>query len=927
MADILIGLGGTGGRILKAFRQRLWTEFSNEARKSLPIGFIYVDATSAVLNPNDYSCQTIHGNCSLHFDEFVDIGIRGNIDYIFEHSEYYKNLSGILGDINKTRNTIGLLGTGTNQKRRAGRIMFAANIDAYLGKLTEVIHKVRSIGCGEKINIHIFTGLAGGTGSGSIIDVIAQTRKWFFDKGMNESTEFRITVFCQLPEKMPNPCWDAGRYKANGYAALLELNNLLTSHFNHEMNTMTCNPCYDVSSQIDFARLNLSNKQPTQENIDNGYIPEELKIAQGLFLYSNQNDSGQIIMNPEDLAKMVADFVYAKIFVSNVQLRAIFSNIYHFESIFREESDLIEGDDELTLPLPIRTRAIGSFGIKRIVVPESDLQDHITHLLLIKSLLQLKYNNWNTATGYSDEPNCFDAAAFLENESLKSDWKIDTDHLLLKKYILETDTHEGWSEEDFSIYWDTRIDIWAGAAKKDKKPFHKLMELCEDEYAHKFRQTGVESFYTPKSRFINADYATCISNNIEEYLFKTWEDGILSLHDISLIISQLNKEIHNTSIYYTDNIIPNLEAKCKKYEQEIYDIIGEYTHANILKSVFLFNNLYRRAVILIKLLYQAKTELIATRLFAQPLAQTLESQLCDFHKRITTIGENIEHLIHHTQTRIIANSLENKNDEIENLKLRPIIKLYDYNKLMQLENKIICDKYQVDSISHIVRNSIIEVPKDIKHFLSSYSNHEIILTTLYKKIYESAQSFHDRQCFKAEDKVLGTTIFEQLAGKYGYNENALVKFAEQVIANGVFTEINMNEILLKDANNESPEVGVNILFKHILVNLPTINNPELLKFAELLKNGFEKAVPGNTPVTINTGNKSNEITVIIIINGYPMRAISSLKALRDAYNKLLTQNPDNDILLLTEGKNEDFNDLFISPRKTPDNIRGYKTRC
>ena len=73
MADILIGLGGTGGKILKAFRQRLWTEYDSSQRKNLPIEFIYVDSDRAMLDASDISYQTIHGNCVFETREFVDI--------------------------------------------------------------------------------------------------------------------------------------------------------------------------------------------------------------------------------------------------------------------------------------------------------------------------------------------------------------------------------------------------------------------------------------------------------------------------------------------------------------------------------------------------------------------------------------------------------------------------------------------------------------------------------------------------------------------------------------------------------------------------------------------------------------------------------------------------------------------------------------
>lgn len=37
---ILIGLGGTGGKVLKAFRKRLYQEYNDDERAKLPIAFL-----------------------------------------------------------------------------------------------------------------------------------------------------------------------------------------------------------------------------------------------------------------------------------------------------------------------------------------------------------------------------------------------------------------------------------------------------------------------------------------------------------------------------------------------------------------------------------------------------------------------------------------------------------------------------------------------------------------------------------------------------------------------------------------------------------------------------------------------------------------------------------------------------------------------
>lgn len=50
---IIIGLGGTGGKIIKAFRKRLYQDYSPEEREKLPIGFVYVDSSMEMMNPQD----------------------------------------------------------------------------------------------------------------------------------------------------------------------------------------------------------------------------------------------------------------------------------------------------------------------------------------------------------------------------------------------------------------------------------------------------------------------------------------------------------------------------------------------------------------------------------------------------------------------------------------------------------------------------------------------------------------------------------------------------------------------------------------------------------------------------------------------------------------------------------------------------------
>ena len=62
---ILVGLGGTGGKILRAFKMRMFEEFhDDEERKKLPVALLYVDSTDEMMpqdgkSPSSHSIQRI----------------------------------------------------------------------------------------------------------------------------------------------------------------------------------------------------------------------------------------------------------------------------------------------------------------------------------------------------------------------------------------------------------------------------------------------------------------------------------------------------------------------------------------------------------------------------------------------------------------------------------------------------------------------------------------------------------------------------------------------------------------------------------------------------------------------------------------------------------------------------------------------------
>lgn len=281
---ILIGLGGTGGKVLKAFRKRLWEEFPNaQDRNKLSLGFVYVDSTDEMMNPNDASWKVFGQSAIFTEDEYVNIKSI-DLGQILDNPDSYPGLKRVISNPEMMRKTLGEVGAAAGQKRRAGRLLFAANIGKYLATVKNQYSRITEGKNSNKVHIHIFTGLAGGTGSGSIIDAVAQLRA----DAMFAGEDTQITVYAMVPElNIPSGC-QAGRYQQNGYAALCELS---------AFNAGAYLPC-DVRTGEEHVRVNLQAKKRF-----------------GLMVYSNVNENGSVVNSFTELPKLLADTVYFTIFL------------------------------------------------------------------------------------------------------------------------------------------------------------------------------------------------------------------------------------------------------------------------------------------------------------------------------------------------------------------------------------------------------------------------------------------------------------------------------------------------------------------------------------------------------------------------------------------------------------------------------------
>ena len=137
---ILVGLGGTGGKILKAFKMRMFEEFpTQEERDKLPVSLLYVDSTDEMM-PKDGKARpdfrVMGQDASFTQNEFLNIKAV-DVEHILNHINNYPAIRGIVDNVESVRSAIGALGQAAGQKRRAGRLLFAANAVGFVNSIRD----------------------------------------------------------------------------------------------------------------------------------------------------------------------------------------------------------------------------------------------------------------------------------------------------------------------------------------------------------------------------------------------------------------------------------------------------------------------------------------------------------------------------------------------------------------------------------------------------------------------------------------------------------------------------------------------------------------------------------------------------------------------------------------------------------------------
>ncbi len=891
---ILIGLGGTGGKILRAFKMRMYEEFPNEEeRNKQSVQLLYVDSSKEMM-PKDgkgrADFRVMGQDASFTNQEFLFI--KGNdVSYILDHIDSFPSVKGIVKNAAAVKSAIGNLGEAAGQMRRAGRLLFASNAVAFVNAVREAFARCAKKSHNEsELNIHIFAGLAGGTGSGSVVDAIVQCRKYYPDAIIN--------VYAMIPEmNLPKANMDQGRYYQNGYAAINELNALQAGRYIPHDITGSGAPAIVWSARVHG-------------------------VANGITLYSNVNDNGQRLDSLNELPKVVSDYVFARVFLINSQNKACEDIIrgYNFENMnnFEVEYDELGGDiGDNEEQLIARTKKVNSFGIKRVMYPELRVLKHITYTAGESILLQFKYNNWREEMGFVDEEANKDYREIYFNDKNIQKWMLDDDHLTLNKKILPSDKEH----QDIDDYWHDKSLGWANEqnVKKANCPLNELDSLLGEEFfARQFRGVGVEAYYAGKAKSI-PEMAAEIRRNIEHELFDLWKAGDVSIVELQKVSKLLIEKVTDIRQHIEDEIQKN-EEEVNAISNDCKANVAEWSDLNLLQRLAnRGDRIYGRHQNDLAELYAARTRSVALQ-FAKSLALKILNAVQNLDNDINAFAEVINKAI--TETESLVSAQQKVNKGIEDMS-GAIVEVSEEEVMKEFEVELKLDKIEMPSIATQLRQAILpQSPFTNFGQLATDVSIDNIRDAFDIRLSEIVKAKHSEKA-DSDKKVLDMNIITQLQQKLP-TEEKIRKFAYDIVQqSGVYLKLNNDQIQLHVRNNEgdrSPSNPASINKKAILVSIPKPKTDSQKTFVEKLRKAIDAAFEQGTAITTHeidmTSPRDNELSIITISYCYPMRCAEWLATYKEKYERFLnsgnkTTDRNNAILLHTEDDGADLPSLFV----------------
>lgn len=862
---LIIGLGGTGGRVLAAFRKIMFERFNGDVKpKDMWIDYLYVDSSEQDLKMKDPAQWSVMGkNIALNADSVVRIPAANLRDYVDNRSRF-KYLAPWLGDSQDWKNIINdpkISEGAAGQKRRLGRLLFA-NGSTEFNKLVGV--KARNLSYnpeGSKITYHVVAGLAGGTGSGSVVDVVAQLRHQF-PNALNN----KIILYLLLPEEHPNPTWaSTNNYQPNGYVALTELNAM------------------DMGA---FKPWNLSERDYEVQRL-------ELELPfYSAYLVTDTNREDVRFDVSKVVPATIAELIYQKtvgVALSDKKMGegATESAAHFFNDVEKGENPNYSDYDSP------HCYKFNGFGIKRLAIPEQEIKEFFGYSFAYQAAMKMLYNNLSRESGYVGEPTTNDDYAFVTKPEQKQKWCISREHLCLSKPILPEHQKEGW-QSIANEYGDVDTFSRKILANDEIEHADKLVAIrnkTKRYYDKDFRpiaeegQNGVVTFYEKKTKFGREAIVSKTMEKINADLLQLWTSGEKSLCQINEII----KTLLNYFDEEKENLVRlsvNADDEIKKRDALMKQLNEEWCSMGTLKKLLSNSGLnnskdtisseFTKAVKEKYIMMTFKESYVFAKLLLDDLTNSLQVTKNDVERTITQYQKAQEILFGDINSRCIAES-----EEKQSLK-GVVIKNYDPNKVHSIKDGAIANETDNNErIRLMIASMQGMLNPDKQNFREVAEKMQTgnIISTLEQIGDQEAENFFanevGRNYIRGYEKLIGVNIIQKLYEEFSGNDEGLKEKLRRLVRHAAIT----NKHRDVEVNN-GPKVK-----SSMFVILPDFDTDKafLQKIEDLIKSFTSE---GN--IKVSRGGNSNEIVVITLETNLTPRYLQNVYTLKENYNRLMS---------------------------------------
>lgn len=887
---LIIGLGGTGGGVIRSLRKRIYEEFGkNEPGGGVNIEYLYVDSSPKDLNDRT-TWKTL--GASVHLADTQKVSIHGVGSNVLDNLYQFPGIeSFIVPEDRPLFNDLGSLisdGIG-GQRRRLGRLLFANNVcgpvdSSFVTRLKDRVYNLTQRDGDEIVTFHICAGLAGGTGSGSIIDAISQIRKEYMPQvGLGD--KYKVNLYLYIPEMIvADPTHDAGFYQANGYAALCELNALSVGAY----------------KPTDVTGRNIDEYGQVQRLL-NG-----CDAFEAAYIYSNANERNKLLDVRTDLPDAVADFLFQKIVAGN--LGGKMARLENCEN----SGTSPEIDDAGNAA---RSRRFIAFGIKRIEYPENEVKEYVSFNFATQAARQMQYNKWVAGLGF-EESNIDEVGSGFQAEvdlpANQEKFLITDAYLTLAKPIIEDAGTKKW--KDIRVAWQNWTQFFAETVQNEEEKKNwcgAFLRCCEKQFNETYRSQGVKEFYKAYRRDIKV-YGNYIRKNAERILFDEWKNGVKSMVEVEKYVNVLIEKSESRIEKFKETIGRYDTQVSGPITQEIAAIDAEWSNIGWLRDAI--TNKSEKVFNAFKAAQCTKYTML-TLIEGYRYAVDLLTEVRNQFEMMRNGIMKFKGLLNSVLENVIANAESKCNEADAADSDAKIVKKYDPAAVRENTRRFIIDEDRQKANASAIRNALVGLLGDeAPSFVALYDKLGDISTV--EDLFINTCKQHAKDAMDAlavqdpTQKMSNVNVLEKI--KQEYNTPERLEAFVRALFDSAQCYLQFDQQEMTKGSNATQ------LTRMVQLCLPAYDDPSNFrqKFIDAFANVCAKH---NFRVAdcVSTNYKDNQIVVVAAASGFPLRYVANIANLRKKYEeKLIGPNSAlNRMVLHTESFRKPLPSLFEATRE------------